>query len=198
MNTPRALVTLLSLTATLLGCATEEESADWMGDDESTADEALLATDTEALRAAPFYYEVRGLVTNKCLDIPWGEARAGLPVNQFACHGGPAQRFAFERVGLGNAYRLRNTSSRLCVTPQAAGAGRFTLVQTACGQTTQQQFSLDGQLPPYQLPQSTLRWVQDPAYCVDVPSGVATDGVQLQLYPCHFQSNQVFRLTGGY
>lgn len=207
MNTLRTTAALLSISAALAGCATEDEASDWAAmDDEAVLDEtseaaegpALESVAAAGLRAAPAYYEVRGSVTNKCLDIPWGEARSGLPVNQFACHGGPAQRFAFERVGLGNAYRLRNTSSRLCVTPQPTAAGGFTLVQTPCGQTTQQQFTLDGQLTVFQSPQSSLRWVQDPAYCVDVPSGLTTDGLQLQLYRCHGQSNQVFRLTGGY
>lgn len=197
MNTLRITATAaLALAAALVGCATEDEAADWAA--LGPAEEPALEADAEGLRAAPAYYEVRGLVTNKCLDIPWGEARAGLPVNQFTCHGGPAQRFAFERTGLGNAYRLRNTSSGLCVTPQAAAAGRIVLVQTACGQLTAQQFTLDGQAFPYQTAQSSLHWVQDPAYCVDVPSGLTNDGLQLQLYPCNRQSNQIFRLAGGY
>lgn len=214
MNTMHhAAAALLALTTALVGCATEDEAADWTAmSDEAALDEASAAGDdgdgdddglaieagAQGLRAAPSYFEVRSLGTNKCLDIPWGEARAGLPVNQFTCHGGPAQRFDFQLSGFGTAYRLRNTSSGLCVTPQANGQGGYVLVQTACGGTAQQQFVLDGQASAYAVAQSSLRWVQDPNYCVDVPSGRPTDGLQLQLYRCNGQSNQVFRLTGGY
>lgn len=148
---------------------------------------------SEALSAFP--KSIQSRATNKCFDIPGGSTAAGAAINQFTCHGGPAQQFVLDSVpGLPGFVRIRNTSSNLCVTPTGyAGYStpRMSLVQSTCS-SPYANWTRDSLVAVSGGTRSAFRWAYDAAYCIDVPGGSTTDGLQLQAYPCHGGINQSF------
>ncbi len=175
---------LLALTASLFPL-----TACVLDDDLDTVDEV---SETDSGLSA-FAQSIQSRASGKCLDIPNGSFASGAPVNQFTCHGGPAQQFAVDVVPLGYV-RIRNTRSNLCVAPTGY-AGWSTpsmrLVQSACS-GPYVQWNRVNVVALAGGTRSTFQWGYDGAYCIDVPSGSTADSLQLQAYPCHGGLNQSF------
>jgi hypothetical protein len=84
----------------------------------------------------------------KCLDVPSGSNRVGLPLQLWHCHGyasnGGPQRFRFISLGtdLGGVihYWIVNTSSGLCIAGPAAGAQ--VVEQAVCDATRRTQWAM--------------------------------------------------------
>lgn len=168
------------------GCAVDPAAA---GDG---GDEAVGQT-SDAL--ASFGASIQSRASNKCLDIPGGSLAQGAAVNQRTCDGNASQRFVVEGVsGLPGFVRIRNTRSNLCVTPTGyAGwsTPRMNLVQAPCS-SSQANWTREGASAISGGTRGGFRWAYDSAFCIDVPSGLATDGLQLQAYPCNAGTNQSF------
>ena len=170
-------------------CVVEGELAD-----DQPVDDDELELDETWQELAAYTRSVQNIYTGKCLDIPWGSLASGAAVNQFTCHGGPAQQFAVEGTpGIPGFVRIRNLRSGLCATPtgyQGYSTPSMPLVQVACGSTSnwtrENTTTLSGGY------RTTFRWAYDSAYCIDVPGGWSTDSLQLQAYPCHGGPNQRF------
>ncbi len=128
-----------------------------------------------------------------CMDIPGGAAVLGAPVNQYPCHGGPAQQFYFEPRGDNSV--VRNASTGMCVMPDAPTGSGFTLAQAPCDPANQAQeffvwaFDKDHQ-PPYRN-RMLLIWAPDLSYCV-----AATPGADpLELVPCSSDHDQIWEAS---
>lgn len=167
------------------GCAVDPAAA---GD----GDEAVGQT-SDAL--ASFGASIQSRASNKCLDIPGGSLAQGAAVNQRTCDGNASQRFVVEGVSdIPGLVRIRNTRSGLCVTPTGyAGwsTPRMNLVQAPCS-SHYANWTREGAAAITGGTRAGFRWAYDSAFCIDVPSGLATDNLQLQAYPCNGGSNQSF------
>ncbi len=56
----------------------------------------LWTVESETVWPAHTIHRVKNAATNKCLDVPWGNAYNGAPIQQWGCHWGIEQRW--ERV----------------------------------------------------------------------------------------------------
>ena len=157
-------------------------------------DEGDPALAEETFELAAFARSIQNVFTSKCFDIPWGTAQPGAPVNQFTCHGGPAQQFVVEGTpGVPGLVRIRNTSTNKCVTPtgyQGWSTPSMRLVQVSCGSTSN--WTLENRSDVAGGIRTGFRWAYDSAYCIDVPGGSSQDSLQLQAFPCHGGPVQVF------
>ena len=59
-------------------------------------------------------YEVKGVHSNKCMDIDGASTQNGANVQIWSCLGNGAQQFKFEDMG-GGWYRIRNVNSGKCL-----------------------------------------------------------------------------------
>ena len=181
-----ASVSILASLSLTSACVVEDELAD-----DELADDDFGETSQEL---AAYARSIENVHTRKCFDIPWGSTSSGAPVNQFTCHGGPAQQFVVEATpGVPGFVRVRNTNSNLCVTPtgyQGWSTPSMRLVQVTCGSTSN--WTLENRADLSGGYRTTFRWAYDSAYCIDVPGGSSQDGLQLQAFPCHGGNNQRF------
>ena len=177
----------------LAGCASEEEARAWA---EAEAPDELGVVQG-ALLSLNRVTAIRNLYTGKCMDIANGSAASGVPVNQYHCHGGPAQQFRLQTAVQGTPLlRVVNVNSGLCVVPtgyRGWSTQSMRLVQAPCG-TAYASWTLDRRTDTPTGATAALRWGYDGAYCIDVPGGWSVDSLQLQAYPCHGGPNQTFDL----
>jgi len=143
-------------------------------------------------------YTIRNVATGKCIDIANGSTAPGAPVAQYACHGGPNQRFRFDYALPGSGpTHISNVDSGLCIVPgrQTSSANGVGLAQSLC--TSQHATFLliraSGQGPAGQ--RVALRWTYDPGLCIDVPGASRTDSLILQMYRCHGGPNQLWDIA---
>jgi Ricin-type beta-trefoil lectin domain len=138
--------------------------------------------------------------SGKCMDVASGQTSAGTPIVQFSCHNGYNQVFSVEQITFGGQHIIKtnlnpnmcvgitdnvfaNAGERLSLVPcRVAGdvpLGARWYLENINGKTRFRAIS------PSQDRQST---------CLDVPSGLASDSLWLQLYYCHTGGNQQWSL----
>ena len=171
---------LIIAIAALAGCVDAPET--------SETDDALTYNTTTFITSA---------VSGKCMDIWNGSTSQGAVVQQYGCHYGPDQQFLLQPY-LYPIVQLVNVHSHLCVTAtQYAGYGTTSmpLVQTNCGATYGNLWTLDDVATGAAGTTAVLRWAYDSAFCIDLPGGSLADGQQLQAYRCNYGLNQTWHIT---
>jgi hypothetical protein len=99
-------------------------------------DSAVSALSTSAV------YEIRGVQSNRCLDIAWGSSADGANVQIYDCLGSTAQQFKFEDMGSG-FYRARNVNSNKCLDVSGwSSSNGGNIAQWSCGSGNNQQWSV--------------------------------------------------------
>jgi hypothetical protein len=161
-------ILVMSLSVALTACGVEAEGDDAFGEVAQG-----LTTNTPTT--------VRNVWSGKCLDIPWGEARDGQVVNQYSCHGGPAQRWLIDPATTAGGIRIRFQGSNLCIKAIGNGsAASYKLVLGACDSLASFYYSSS---------LKRLEWLPYSWYCMDAPGN--WDGLQMQVFSsCHAGNNQ--------
>jgi hypothetical protein len=198
MKTLRSLSFLLLIAGA--GCAdlAEEGDLDHVGEQ------------TAALSSYP--KSIKNVYSGKCLDIPWGDTRDWIAVNQHTCHGGPAQQFVIEPINLAGGVRIRNVSTNKCVMveyltgpPGSSNPESYRLIQGPCDRayelfstwvrrSSQSLTGGDGGVGEQDIERVQLEHGNNAGYCMDVPGDRWwQNSVQLQAYrPCHQGDLQKF------
>lgn len=76
------------------------------------------------------YRQIRSSRKSRCLDVPGGIRKNGIPLIRWPCHSGPNQKFAYNR----KTRQLRNKMTRKCVDHKK---GR--LIQNRCSAKSKSQ-----------------------------------------------------------
>ena len=119
-------LSLASLTG--LGCSEESES-------NTTAKEAAITVDATAT------YQLVGMQSGKCVDVPNGSSTLGLQLDIATCGNSTSQRFKLDLQGNGN-YHVRNVGNGLCMdVNNAALTDGAAVIQWTCSTGTNQQWS---------------------------------------------------------
>jgi hypothetical protein len=181
----------LSLMVLLAGAGCELDELD-----EATDEIEELGQHTSAL--ASYSRSIQNVYSGKCLDIPWGSTAEGAPVNQYTCHGGPAQQFVVEpHPQFGGWVRIRNLRSNLCVAGvQNTSTESTRLIQVRCNDLYGVNWERNNIEPLNGGYRARFRWTYDSAYCIDVPGDRWwRNSIQLQAYrPCHHGALQQFEI----
>ncbi len=117
-------------------------------------------------------------IAGRCLDVMWGRADNGAPIQLWGCNGTNAQSWT-----LGPSGALR-ANGRCLDVPGGSTASGSVLQLWDCNGTGAQIWQPQGD--------GTLRNPQS-ARCLDVPGGTAADGTRVQLWDCHAGPNQRWR-----
>ena len=125
---------------------------------------------------------IRNVGNNKCLQ-PVSPVVSS-PVVQEPCDGSLAQ--GWEIVSLGsNHYRFLNQLSGLCLfafSPPPTNGDPMGL--NTCRTVSNEEFNAGATLPNVVSLESREGFT-DTGFCLDVPGGAATDGLQMQLFQCN-------------
>jgi hypothetical protein len=182
---PKALVLGLFIAAS--GCV---EAGDADGDADDGSDDAALAI--ESGRPTIF----ANAQTGKCLDAPTTWIDASPPLTQLECNGKKSQQFMLYPMG-STGFGIHEAASGKCVDLEGTPATGYRLRRTICNLSTSptntQRFSFG---PPTSTPAGTAYELISvgTGLCVDVPSGVAADGLRLRLAPCSGGLAQMWRV----
>ncbi len=117
-------------------------------------------------------------IAGKCLDVLWGRADNGAPIQLWACNGTNAQWWTLDPAGAVRA------NGRCLDVPGGSTASGSPLQLWDCNGTGAQVWQPQGD--------GSLRNPQS-GKCLDVPGWTTADGVRLQLYDCHGSVNQFWR-----
>jgi hypothetical protein len=130
-----------------------------------------------ALAQGPEYAGVVAQHSNKCLDVPHGNPVNHVVIQQYSCHGGPAQRWRFTHFGNGY-YQIQSVLTGKCLNvPLSSAANALAVEQYSCQGSFNQQWAYD---PTH----GSLR-ARHSGKCLDVRNGGLGNGVVVQQYTCH-------------
>jgi hypothetical protein len=134
-------------------------------------------------------FSLVALHSGKCLDIPSGSLDAGIPVQQYTCHGGTNQQWRFEPTGSGT-YLVKAVHSAKCLDMEGAwfdNGGKAQ--QWDCHGWYNQQWILNAAPQPGQ----TLTLVNaHSGRCLSIPAASRADGGLAHQWDCHGGNNQQF------
>jgi hypothetical protein len=130
----------------------------------------------------PVTHPIKNFVTGKCLQ-PLGLS-VSAPVVQEPCNGSAVQGWTFVQLAT-NHYRFRNQLSGLClfsfIDPAASGNP---MGLNTCRDVSNEEFNTGRTLPDIP-PLEARTGFKDTGFCVDVPDGQPTDGLQMELRRCN-------------
>ncbi len=128
---------------------------------------------------------------DKCLDVEGGGTADGTPVNLFACHRGPNQRWQFEwdcgYGGCSEDFEIQGHGGNCLQPGEETPSGRTPLVMAPCG--GEEDRWLDVGIFPERL---RLVHAQS-GRCADVEGGSTADGTPVNLFECHEGANQIWK-----
>jgi hypothetical protein len=130
---------------------------------------------------------VQSLASGKCLDLPGGQTGDGILPIQYDCHGSPNQQWEMIPAGE-SGYRIVSHLSGKCIgaDPAHAAAGG-NIVQSACGNSPVQLWTLEGGASAYVVRNAASR------LCLDVPGASTANGTKPITWTCNGASNQTWR-----
>ena len=149
---------------------------------------SILAYGGGAAQAAPntafagVFNPIRNVGNNKCLQ-PVAPVVSSAVVQQ-TCDGSVAQGWQFVSLG-SNRFRFINQLSGLCLfafSPPATNGDPMGL--NTCRDVSNEEFNAGTSLPNVVILESRVGF-KNTGFCLDVPGGTATDGVQMQLFRCN-------------
>ncbi len=125
---------------------------------------------------------------DKCVDVAAGGTSDGDPVQQWSCHGGDNQLWAFVPGDAGH-YVIVNRNSRKCLDVYGGDHGDGARVQQwSCHGGANQQWRLEAGGGYYRLIN------RNSGRCLDVHGFDHNDGARVQQWSCNGGVNQDFRL----
>ena len=130
-----------------------------------------------------------------CIDVPNQSLSDGVQVQQYYCNGQKNQSWL--RLFVNNGFVIVNENSGKCLDVRPNSNGDFTADHNAIQQFTCHFGPNQHWLPflwPFPLANAGLAFINPNSNkCIDVPSASVSAQVPLQLYPCNFNGNQLWR-----
>lgn len=146
------------------------------------AAQAAPAPVEQSTPRAGVFNPIRNVGNNKCLQ-PVAPVVSSAVVQQ-TCDGSVAQGWQFVQVGT-NHFRFLNQLSGLCLFAFSAPAGNGDpMGLNTCRDVSNEEFNAGTSLPNVVSLESRSGF-RDTGFCLDVPGGAATDGLQMQLFRCN-------------
>jgi hypothetical protein len=145
-------------------------------------------------------YEIRSVVSGKCLDVADSKTADGTNVQQFGCNGSNAQRWAITWLGNGR-YQLRpQVASNRCLDVSNGLPDDSTNIQewTCVPGTKAQQFTLAfDQAGITAIPEGTFRIKTATAFnrCIDVSGSSQDEHGKVQQFDCNGSEAQRWKFT---
>jgi Ricin-type beta-trefoil lectin domain-like len=136
----------------------------------------------QAAPSAGVFKHIKNVGNNLCLQ-PDSPVVSAAVVQQVCDDNNPAQGWEFRQVG-NNHYTFLNQQSGLCLALFiGAGNGNPMGLQT-CRPVSGEEFNTNTSLPNVVILESRSGF-RDTGFCVDVPGGASTLGLQMQVFQCN-------------
>jgi hypothetical protein len=128
--------------------------------------------------------ELRGVASNRCVDVPNQSTTNGTQLQIWDCWGGGNQQWTYTAAG---ELRVYSGSSQKCLDASGAGASNGTAVITwSCHGGANQRWNRNAD--------GTIRSAQS-GLCLDVSGASTANGALIQLWSCHGGNNQRWTLS---
>jgi hypothetical protein len=127
--------------------------------------------------------ELRGVGSNRCLDVPGATTQTGTQLQIWDCHGGSNQQWTYTAAGELTVY---SGGSQRCLDAEGAGTSNGTAaIIWTCHGGANQRWNLN--------PNGSITNVHN-GLCLDVSGFGTTNGSQVHLWTCHGDTNQQWNL----
>jgi hypothetical protein len=136
---------------------------------------------------------IKPVHSEKCLDVAFGSPANGARVIQFSCHEGDNQKWRIEPAGHGMVRLIARHSGKCMDVNEGSLQDRAAIIQFDCHRETNQKFFIESVGHDPADARVRIRAVHS-SKCLDVEGGNILDNAHLVQFPCHDQTNQLFRL----
>jgi hypothetical protein len=143
-----------------------------------------------------YRYVLTAMSSGRVIDLASGSTANGTPVQQFGNLGLDRQKFAILKSGTSSNWQLATRlDTKKCIGPVGNGTDNATRIEVQdCNGSGSQAWTIT---VAARTAAFTLKNVAS-GRCLEVPSGVTTDGAPLQLFDCTNGNNQRFTLSPSY